>query len=378
MALFRHRKAVPAARPADPIPSDPSQTAMGPSGVADSSTWLERELVQGQRAREAIERGDVRSAGRAWKNRQEAKAKAHGYPTDNGFVGFNAEAVRDATTVGEVGELGLLPERGQELRIALALDQALNLKAADGALAALLGSPLPSWPRFWRERDQWRSGTFRSDMWPAVLLDTEPDLSWQPAALTTLSSDAREVLTYPKLVRRCSAVTRQLLAERTLLPFDRLDRAIDELRNAGLAQPPTLTDRLATLTAVQLKQAHIALGLTSTGSKAVLVAALTSLDDACVHAYLADRHPDALRPELNVGVGAGKAADWFLAYATLMAHWFTVGLLPTGRQVQDGGKAGWEIFKTDDCPVCRKAPSRVPRNRPRELPPFHIGCRCAA
>jgi hypothetical protein len=51
---------------------------------------------------EAIERGDVRSARRSWEKRQEAKAKARGYPADDGFVGFNAEAVRDATTVGEV------------------------------------------------------------------------------------------------------------------------------------------------------------------------------------------------------------------------------------------------------------------------------------
>jgi hypothetical protein len=377
MALFRHRKAIPVPPPANPISHSPSQTAVGPAGAPDSSTWLERELVQGQRAREAIERDDVRSAGHAWKNRQEAKAKARGYPTDDGFVGFNAEAVRDTATVGEVGELGLLPERGQEFRIVLALDRALDLKAGDGVLAVLLGSSLPSWPQFWRERDQWRGGTFRPDMWPAVLLDTEPDVSWQPAALTVLNFDARQVLAYPKLVRRRSAVTRQFLAERTLLPFDRLDHAIDELHNVGLAQVPTLTDRLDTLTAVQLKQAHTALGLTSKGAKPALVAALTSLDDTRVHAYLADHHPDTLEPELTVGVGAGKAADWFVAYATLMAHWFTVGLLPA-RQVQDGGTAGWEIYKTDNCPVCRKAPSRVPRNRPHELPPFHIGCRCAS
>jgi hypothetical protein len=346
--------------------------------VPDSSTWHEQELVQGQRAREAIERGDTRSAGRAWKDRQVAIAKAHGYPVDDGFMGFNAEAVRNAATVVEVGELGLLPERGQEFRLVLALGGALYLKADDGVLAVLLGSCLPGWPRFWRERDQWRGDVFRPSMWPAVLLDSEPDVSWQPAALTALSFDARQVLAYPKLVRRRSAVTRQFLAERTLLPFDRLDRAIDELHGVGLAQVPTLTDRLATLTAAQLKQAHAAFGLTSRGTKPVLVAALAALEDVQVQVYLAANHPDALELELTVGIGAGKVADWFVAFAALTAHWFTVGLLPTARQVQDGGTDGWEIYKTDNCPVCRKAPSRVPRNRPHELPPFHIGCRCAS
>ncbi|MHB1011231.1 MAG: hypothetical protein ACYC1E_18865, partial [Propionibacteriaceae bacterium] len=105
--------------------------------------WHEQALAQGQRARDAIERGDARAARQAWKARRDAQARAKGYPADDGFIGFNAEVVRDAATVREVAELGLLPDRVQEFRAALSLDGALYLKGEDGVLAVLLGAPLP-------------------------------------------------------------------------------------------------------------------------------------------------------------------------------------------------------------------------------------------
>lgn len=162
------------------------------------------------------------------------------------------------------------------------------------------------------------------------------------------------------------------------MPSERLDRGLAELVTAYLAEVPSRADRLATLTVAQLKEAHARLGLPGKGTKVALVSAFSSLDADQVDRYLGEHHASALAPEIAVGLAVGKAADWLIAYATLVAHWLTVGVLPSMRQANDGGSAGWQVFKTDDCPVCRKAPSRVPRGRPHELPPFHVGCRCTA
>lgn len=378
MGLFRRSNATTSASPTQVVlmPAQASPSPVMPP-AAPAVPQASPTLLCGQRLREAVERGDLKAARQAWRERERAKASASGYPHSDNLIGFDDEVIRDAKTLPQVAELGLSAARTAELRIVLALNGTANLAGTDGVLGVLLGTDLPVWPRFDTERALWQNSAFTPASWPAVLLTDPPALPWQPAGLAALSSDARQVLAYPKLVRARTAVTRQFLAERTLLNATRLNAALGELERSGLATTPTVADRLGVLTVVQLRQAAVELGVASKGAKAALVASVAATDPDGVTAYLSGHHPAALAAEITVGVGADKAAAWLIAYAGLIAHWLTVGLLPTARQVADGGTAGWTVFKTDTCPVCRKAPSRVPRSRPQDLPPFHLGCRCA-
>lgn len=379
MPFFRRHVKTEPARPATPSPSGQSgQPVAAGAAIESPGSWPDIALAAAQQARAAVERGDSRLAASEWHNMRHAQAKARGYDSADGFTLFNSDVLRHAPQIQEVAELGLTPERVLEMRTILALDGVLYLKAADGVLATLLGRPLPNWKRFWDERQQWLRGTFRPEMWPAILFESEPDDSWEPPALRSLGADARQILAYPRLVRGRSAATYRFLAERTYLSSERVEHAVAELVAAGIAEVPSLEDRLFTLTAAQLKDAHRALSLPGRGVKPALVSAFSSLDADLVHGYLAQHHPSALDAEIAIGVNAGRATDWHIAYAGLIAHWLTVGILSSTRQVNDGGSAGWRILKTDSCPVCRKAPARVPRSRPEGLPPFHIGCRCAA
>lgn len=162
------------------------------------------------------------------------------------------------------------------------------------------------------------------------------------------------------------AVSTRFLAERSLLPDDRLAQAILELKSAGLASAPVLHDRLMTLTVEQLKTALADLGEAPRGAKESLARGLEATSSSELTDYLVAHHSAALELEWRVGIGAGKAARWDLDFAMLMGHRLCFSLDTSARLAS--GRRMTSIFKTDDCAVC---------HHPQEkLPPFHIGCRC--
>jgi hypothetical protein len=335
-------------------------------------------VAAGVSLRLAVEAGDMAAAKRAAGDRLEAIARLTGQPGHDGLIRFDETGTHAALQLPAVEGLGLPDDRAEDVRVGLALTRATgtHLAAGDAVLAALVGLPLTGvWPAFYAEREQWRINQFRPAMWGARLLEREPPF-WQPAALAGLSRDARQLLAFPKLVRRRQVMTEATLSARTLLPAGRLRAALSELAQSELAGVPTLSDRLMVLTAAELKAAHRMLGLPETGTKPRLVEALASASQADVE-HLVAQHPVASAGEVTIGLGAGREADWLVAFADLLGHWLTVGLISRAVDVATGSH-GWTVLKTDDCPTCRDGPLKVGRQTPQLLPPFHIGCRCCS
>jgi hypothetical protein len=323
-------------------------------------------LRAGQRLRVAIEGRDEKAALAAWEERVHAKAKRGGYETDDAFSRFSEEDVAQSWVFSEPDTLGLSSEQVREIRTALSLRQILGTNAHEGVLAVLLVGPTPEWSAFEIERASWASAKDHPDMWPDILIERQSDPSWRPPSLTSLSFDARQVLTYPKLVTRRMAVSTQFLTERSLLPDDRLAQAILERKTAGLASAPVLHDLIMTLTSEQLKTALVDLGEVPRGAKESLARGLEAVDSSDLTDYLAAHHPVALELEWTVGIGAGKAARWDAEFATLIGHWLYFSL-STSAKLAGRGRMTY-ILKTDDCAVCH--------HPQKKLPPFHIGCRC--
>ncbi|MFK4299553.1 hypothetical protein ABH924_004737 [Arthrobacter sp. GAS37] len=357
---------------ADPQPGPVGPIGEGVSGghpAADSvkTAWSDAALEAGRALRLAVENSDSIAAKAAAAARSDAEDRARGYAGSDGFILFDAVSVELALTFHAPETVGFDGNRLDEVRLALAFGTALGVPSSESVLATLLGAPLPAWEQFETEKAGWLSSGVRPSMWAGVLLEEDPDMSWQPESLSNLSFDARQVLALPKLVRRRIAVTRKFLAERTLLPEDRMDSAILELTAAGLASTPTAAERLSSLTVEQLKVAMGVLEVAARGTKAALVKAIAALPDGQVNNYLMTNHPDALQCELTVGIGADKAAKWLVEYSTLMAHWLVFSLT-TARWTSVEGNSPTEVLRADDCPECM--------NPKRAEPPFHIGCRC--
>ncbi len=224
------------------------------------------------------------------------------------------------------------------------------------------------------EVGMYQAGGYRPAMWPTVLLEQTPDMSWRPDTLAGLSFDARKLLAYPKLVRRRFAVTRAMLATRTLLPDDRLDQALNELAAVGLSATPTWADRLsvltAALTAADLKAAHLVFVLAGRGSKSKLVTGLSGVNETEVRSWLGQHHPEVLALEYTIGVGGGKSVDWLSSYAALAGHWLQFCLLTSAKPSNPAyeGVTCWDILKADDCPYCQAAPASVQVSDSHRLP----------
>ena len=344
--------------------SRPSPNQLAPA----ATSWADTALNAGRALRGAVERGDIETAKAAFAKRADAMDRARGYDGTDGFIVFDALGVELAKSFPEPETVGFTGDRAAEARQAIALSVALGAPGGDAVLAVLLGAPLPAWEQFRREKASWVSSGLRPRLWASALIDGEPDMSWQPESLAHLTFDARQVLALPKLVSRRMAVTRRSLAERTLLPDDRLESALAELVSAGLAAPPNLADRMAILTIDQLKTMLGTFGIAPRGTKPAIVKAGCELPANEVVARLAEDYPAALEPELTVGLGVNKSAKWLADYAELMAHWLGSSLT-TARLHATQGPHPAEIFRSDDCEACRH-PARA-------VPPFHIGCTCS-
>jgi len=308
------------------------------------------------------------AAGQAWKEHGYADARRKGYPGDDGFILFDLESVRLARTFVEPTTLGLPAERVTELRTALALANVIGDTDGRGVLATLLGTPIPDWGEFKREREQWVSSGMHPAGWPDRLVEEEPQLPSRTAALATLTSDARQVVAYANVARRRIAVPRNLVAQRTWLPEDRLEAAIAALTIAGFAGTPTVQDALATLTVDQLKTALAGLGLVGKGAKPKLVDALAAAEPEKLRDYLLANHPEALALDWWVGSESDGSESWLTDFAYLAGQWLSSSL-STARNIAVRGAKSPNIFRTDECAICKRPT--------RSLPPFHIGCRCA-
>jgi hypothetical protein len=360
MALFGRKSAAPkspAVGVAAPLPRDRS-----------SDDWAHEAVEAGRRARIAIESWNMKSARDAWKEKQYADARRKGYSGDDGFFGFDEQTVEFSRTFKEPETLGLPAERVAEVRTALALNQVLGDTEGRGVLAALLGTPFPVWEEFNKERDEWLSSGKHPEMWDDILSDGESYLPSQTARLSSLSHDARQVLAYTNVLQRRIAVARSLIAQRTLLPEDRLEEAMVELTAAGFAGTPTVQDQLMTLTVDQLKTALTVLGIAGRGNKGALAEALAGGDPEQLQGYMLANHPAAFATEWAVGLDADGTMRWLSSFAYLAWHWLTFSLSTTALIAIRGTKSP-NILRTDDCVVCL--------HPTRSLPPFHIGCRCA-
>jgi hypothetical protein len=330
--------------------------------------WAREAIETGSLLRIAIESGDFGAAGRAAKEHGYADARRKGYPGDDGFILFDVEGVRLARTFQEPMTLGLSAERVAEVRTALALVDVIGDTENRGVLAAFLGTPIPTWEAFSRERQEWQSTGSHPEMWQDDLVDEEPQLPSQTRALSALSSDARQVLTYANVMHRRIAVARALVAQRTWLPQERLENAMADLTAAGFAGTPTVQDTLMTLTVDQLKAALAALGLVGKGVKPKLVEALAAADPDQLRSYLLANHPEALAMDWWVGIESDGSELWLTDFAYLAGHWLSSSLA-TARLIATRGTKSPHIFRTDKCAVCQ--------HPTKSLPPFHIGCRCS-
>ena len=345
-----------------------------------TSTAFEADIIAaGQDVRVAIERQDPQAALKAFQRRESAKAKAQGYPGSDGFTLSGAGTIEEAFRFTEVTEVGLSPSRIHDMRQALALAAAMGISSADLVVSVLLGLDTPTpWPGFVQEREYWRGSTQKHDKWNDRLL-SEPPTVWAPESLQGLSLDARQVLSMPKCVKRIHVVSSNELAKRTLLPYARLDSAVQELRARGLATDPTLKDRLSMATVAQLKELHGAVGLDGRGTKPKLVEGLKDVNDERALAtlqLLVDGVSPALPGDICLGLGAGKESDYFFAYADMMADWLDKTLSRSSSVRRPATGKGWDVLVEGDCPKCAAAPRKVARNAAHHLPPFHIGCMC--
>ena len=214
--------------------------------------------------------------------------------------------------------------------------------------------------------------------WQAILV-CKDDTSWCPAGLSDATLDARTVLASSGLIRHRRFVTRERLARSTMLPYGRLDNAVAELIARGYAAPATLDDRLNALTIARLHPILRELDLRASGRKAVLVQALI---DAAVDPVVEERILQILEIEgappdgLMVGLGAGRDADWFDAYAALVAHWLTASVRRADADRADPGASYWVVERTKSCPFAHRAKRQVKRRRTDDLPPYCVGCTC--
>jgi len=346
----------------------------------ETSTALEADIIAaGQDIRVAIERQDAAAALKAFQRRENAKSKAQGYPASNGFTSLGADTIDEAFRFTEVDDVGLPSTRVSEMRQALALAVALGVNSADLVVGVLLGLDTPTpWPGFVEEREYWRGSTLTHDTWNDRLL-SDPPAPWAPESLQGLSLDARHVLSMTKCVKRIQVVSRNALAKRTLLPYARLDSAVQELRTRELAADPTLTDRLSMATVAQLKELHASVGLDGRGTKPKLIDGLKDVNDQSgltTLEHLADSVSPALPGDVRIGLGAGKDSEYFFAYADVMADWLSKTLSRSSSVRRGATGKGWDVLVEGDCPKCTAAPRKVARHAARHLPPFHIGCMC--
>ena len=343
------------------------------------SKFDEAIIEAGQNIRIAVEKQDTVAAARAFQNLETARAKSKGYPTSDGFTMFGADVIAEAFNFVEVTDVGLTADRVHEMRICLALAVATGVRNDDLVTSALLGVETPTlWPGFIEEREFWRASSQAHGAW-SDLLRSEAPRAWTPDALQGLSLDARQLLTMPKLIKRMQVVSRDHLAKRTLLPYNRIDAAILELRATGLAVDPTLADRLSMATAVQLKELHAGLSLDGKGTKAKLVATLIEMSgegDQSQLQKLANQVSPTAPGDISLGMVAGKDAEYFFAFSAVMGDWLGKTLHRSAAVKGLVAAKGWEVMIDGDCPKCLKAPKKVSKKNAQNLPPFHIGCMC--
>jgi hypothetical protein len=168
-----------------------------------------------------------------------------------------------------------------------------------------------------------------------------------------------------------------------LLQQPRLTAATAELATRGLAdEAPSVEYLLDQATVVQLGELKRAHGVKGARNKRDTIHRLVSaVPEPALKAWMHEMNP-AWTADDVVAVGIeqrSEAVTWYEAFAKLFAHSLQFQVY-THRDVRDARQIelrGWQVLRTDDCPVCRNAPTEVAASDAELLPPFHLGCRCA-
>lgn len=331
----------------------------------------------GYEIREAVEAGDLTTAARLRIERDHARFGS-------------TMALAEPPTIPSpslVDELeGLAGDRRDELRNGFLIGAVLGDPEwqTRAVVSAIVGQPAHL-PRLDRERDVFRAARFLPMMWSEILLEQAlpPTLESSLESIAGLSADARTVLCLNALLRRRITTPRHRLGTHALLRHPRLSAAIGELAAQGLAdEAPSVEHLLDQATVAQLgeltKAHRIKVGR---NKRDTIRRVVSAVPEQALRDWMQSMNPAwAADDVVAVGVGhRSEAVTWYVAFAKLFAHslQFQVYTYRDVLAAQQMGFGGWEVLKTDDCPVCRSAPSKVAASNPDLLPPFHLGCRCA-
>jgi hypothetical protein len=251
-------------------------------------------------------------------------------------------------------------------------------------VSAIVGQPVRL-PRLDREREIFRAAGFLPVMWNEILLEQTlpPPLDGPHEVIASLSADARSLLCVNALLRRRLTTPRHRLGTQALLRPPRLTAAIAELASRGLAdEAPSIEDLLDQATVAQLGELREAHGVKSARNKRATIRRLVSaVPERALREWMQEVNPAWVEVDVaRVGLGQrSEAITWYEAFARLFAHSLQFQVY-TYRDVLAARRMdipGWEVLRTDDCPVCGRAPTKVAASDPDLLPPFHLGCRCA-
>jgi hypothetical protein len=280
---------------------------------------------------------------------------------------------------------GLDDQRLSELREGLVLGAVLGDTEFQtrAVLSTVVGQAL-AWPRFKQEQQVFKAAGFTPMMWDDVLIEqvSPPQAEGKLQIVASLSADARALLGLNALLARRMTASRDDLGARALFTPARTLVALEELAPHGLAdQAPTLEDRLSQATAPELAKLGVPYGVKNGRRKSETISRLLAgIPEADVWTWIESTNRAWAADDLvTIGLlGRSETVKWYTAFARLFAHSFQFQLY-TDRDEADlttMGYSGWDVLKTDDCPVCRRAPKRVMASEAERLPPFHLGCRC--
>lgn len=369
---FLHR---PGWRAREPEGGQTHRTASAAGPGATSEAASVEEL--GFEIREAVETGDVARAARLRVERDAARSGSTMATTE-------PPAPPAGGVLDEIG--GLADDRLEELKTGFLIGIVLGDPdwQARAVLAAIVGQPVRL-ARLEEERKVFETAGFTPQMWDEELMQrTSPPPIGEPIkALASLTSDARSLLALNALLRRRITATCGRLGAHSLLRPARVQAALDELARHELAdRSPTVEDRLSKATMAQLAELRSAHGIRGARSKVETIRRiLSSVPEDAVWDWMRSTDPVWVSDDVvAVGVtGGSEAVSWYEAFARLFAHSLQFQLYRQRdiASLQRARFPGWEILKTDDCPVCREGPNQVAASEPERLPPFHLGCRCA-
>jgi hypothetical protein len=227
-----------------------------------------------------------------------------------------------------INELELPEGRTEELQVNWLISHAAARSLEDGLTSTLAGA-LRTWQHFTDERALFLRLGVTPYMWGSrssdlLLLEPFPALPLPTGVVVpfvSLSSDARDLLSFSNGIWSRSFATSDELAERSALSRECTEAALDELRIAGWAADMTLTDRLGLATVAQLKSLAIASGAKGAKKDDLIESIVDTARDVEVMDWLATAVPGAVKPGLiSLRGQRSEAAGWWRHFCELLAH----------------------------------------------------------